>query len=91
MLPKLVALPQRKCYQELEMTMTGLAIKEYVDAEGEDRIVDIEPKPPSWPIFQVAATKEGSGVRLLNEPPENTPEARSCLWWRRGRVSSCLC
>jgi len=34
----------------------------------------------------VAATKEGSGVILLNEPPEDSPEARPCFWWRRGRV-----
>jgi len=58
----------------------------YVDAKEEKRIVAIKPKPPFRPIFQVAATKEGSGIILLNEPPENTPEARSCFWWRRGRV-----
>jgi len=58
----------------------------YVDAKEEKRIVAIKPKPPFRPIFEVAATKEGSGIILLNEPPENTPEARSCFWWRRGRV-----
>ena len=58
----------------------------YVDAKQEKRIVAIKPKPPFRPVFQVAATKEGSGVILLNEPPENAPEARSCFWWRRGRV-----
>jgi len=58
----------------------------YVDAKQEKRIVAIKPKPPFRPVFHVAATKEGSGVILLNEPPENAPEARSCFWWRRGRV-----
>ena len=58
----------------------------YVEAKQEKRIVAIKPKPPFRPVFHVAATKEGSGVILLNEPPENTPEARACFWWRRGRV-----
>jgi len=58
----------------------------YVDAKQEKRIIAIKPKPPFRPVFHVAATKEGSGVILLNEPPENSPEARPCFWWRRGRV-----
>ena len=33
-----------------------------------------------------AATREGSGVVLINEPPDSSPEARWCFWWRRGRV-----
>ena len=57
-----------------------------LDAKQEKRIVAIKPKPPFRPVFHVAATKEGSGVILLNEPPENSPEARACFWWRRGRV-----
>ena len=44
-----------------------------------------KPKPPFRPIFQVATTKEGSGVLLMKEPPDSDPEA-PCLWWRRGRV-----
>jgi site-specific DNA recombinase len=58
----------------------------YVETKEEKRIVAIKPKPPFRPVFHVAATKEGSGVILLNEPPENSPEARACFWWRRGRV-----
>ena len=30
--------------------------------------------------------KKGSDILLINEPPEETPEAQSCFWWRRGRV-----
>jgi hypothetical protein len=47
----------------------------------------VKPKPPFRPVFQVATTREGSGITLINEPldPED-PEARSCSWWRRGRV-----
>ena len=58
----------------------------YMDAKEEKRIVAIKPKLPFRPIFQVATTKEGSGAMLLNEPPENTPKARACFWWRWGRV-----
>jgi len=61
----------------------------YVDAKEERRIVGIKPKPPFKPIFQVATTKEGSGVLLMKEPPASQPEAR-CFWWRRGRVDLSL-
>ncbi len=57
----------------------------YVDAKEDKRIVAIKPKPPFRPVFQVATTKEGSGIQIMKEPPADTPGA-SCLWWRRGRV-----
>src|SRR3990170_3196834 len=56
----------------------------YVDAKEDKRIVGIKPKPPFRPVFQVATTKEGSGVEIMKEPPVDSPEA-PCLWWRRGR------
>ena len=31
-------------------------------------IVAIKPKPLFRPVFQVAATREGSGINILNEP-----------------------
>ena len=31
-------------------------------------IVAIRPKPPFKPVFQVAAAKEGSEIRIINEP-----------------------
>ena len=31
-------------------------------------IVAVRPKPPIKPIFQVAASKVGSGIRIINEP-----------------------
>ena len=40
----------------------------YVDAKKTKSIVAIRPKPPFKPIFQVAVTKEGSNIRILNEP-----------------------
>ncbi|MCH7801819.1 MAG: hypothetical protein IIC24_09810 [Chloroflexi bacterium] len=70
----------------------------YVDANGEKRVVAIKPKAPFRPIFEVATTKEGSGVVLVKEPqevlseteqlPQEDEEAATipCSWWRRGRV-----
>lgn len=40
----------------------------YVDAKKTKSIVAIKPKPPFRPIFQVAATREGSDIRIINEP-----------------------
>ncbi len=31
-------------------------------------IVAVKPKPPFKPVFQVAASREGSDIRILNEP-----------------------
>ena len=40
----------------------------YVDAKQTKSIVDIKPKPPFKPVFQVAASREGSDIHILNEP-----------------------
>ncbi|MFC1955773.1 hypothetical protein ACFLWZ_04505 [Chloroflexota bacterium] len=40
----------------------------YVDAKQTKSIVTIKPKPPFKPVFQVAASREGSDIRILNEP-----------------------
>ena len=45
----------------------------YVDAKQTRSIVAIRPKPPFKPIFQVAATKEGSDIRIINEPVQGSP------------------
>ena len=69
----------------------------YVDNKDERRIVAIRPKAPFKPVFQVATTREGSGVVLVHEPeakpvtPSQPPpdgqeaDGAPCLWWRRGR------
>ena len=52
----------------------------------------LQPKPAFMPLFEVATTREGSGVVLVSEkdtPPgdDSSPEATNpCSWWRRGRV-----
>jgi len=61
----------------------------YVDTVEEKSVVAIRPKPAFRPIFEVATTREGSGIALINQTPQtqNEPEAsESCSWWRRGRV-----
>ena len=40
----------------------------YVDARKSKSVVAIRPKPPFKPIFQVAVTKKGSDIRIINEP-----------------------
>jgi len=81
-LPKLWAEANMEERRKLLLTMIDAV---YVDAKEEKRIVAIKPKPPFIPVFQVATTKEGSGVTLLKEPPAAFSEA-PCFWWRRGRV-----
>jgi site-specific DNA recombinase len=65
----------------------------YVDAKQSRSIVAIRPKPAFKPIFQVAVTKEGSEISILNEPYKGSsvfvvetgetqaiPETRICAW-----------
>ena len=44
----------------------------YVDAKQAKSIVAIRPKPPFKPVFQVAASREGSGIRIINKPLEGS-------------------
>ena len=56
-------------------------------------IVAIRPKPAFQPLFEIATTRAGSGVVLINQTPQtqNEPEASEpCFWWRRGRVGCSL-
>ena len=60
----------------------------YVDTVEDKAIVAIRPKPAFQALFQVATTKEGSGVILHNEKAptfsESSDEMTPCFWWRRG-------
>ena len=40
----------------------------YIDAKKTKSIIAIKPKPAFKPVFQVAASREGSDIRILNEP-----------------------
>jgi len=40
----------------------------YVDAKETKSIIAIKPKPPFKPILQVAASRKGSDIHILNEP-----------------------
>ena len=44
----------------------------YIDARKTKLIVAIRPKPPFKPVFQVAAAKEWSEIRIINEPIKDT-------------------
>ena len=44
----------------------------YFDAKQARSIVAVKPKPPFQPIFQVAASREGSDIRIINEPLEGS-------------------
>jgi len=39
-----------------------------VDAKTTMSIIAIKPKPPFKPVFQVAASRDGSDIRIVNEP-----------------------
>ena len=69
----------------LQMMLDGV----YVDTVDEKAIVAIRPKPAFRPLFEIATTRAGSGVVLINQTPQtqDEPEASEpCFWWRRGRV-----
>jgi site-specific DNA recombinase len=51
------------------LEQAGFDIKAVViDAKKTKSIIAIKPKPPFIPIFQVAVTKGGSDIRIINEP-----------------------
>jgi len=45
----------------------------YFDGKEAKSIVAIRPKPPLKPIFQVAASRAGSEIRIINEPFKGSP------------------
>jgi len=51
--------------------------------------VAIRPKPDFHPIFEVATTREGSRIALINQALQTQDEleaSESCSWWKLGRV-----
>jgi len=64
-LPRLWSKANQEERRKLLLTMLDAV---YVDAKKSKSIVAIKPKPPFKPVFQVAASKKGSDIRILNEP-----------------------
>jgi hypothetical protein len=58
----------------------------YVDTVEEKAIVALKPKAAFQALFQIATTREGSGVVIINEirPAylEAPDESTLCSWWR---------
>ena len=40
----------------------------YFDSKTSKTLVAVSPNPPFKPVFQVAASKEASAIRIINEP-----------------------
>jgi site-specific DNA recombinase len=68
-LPRLLANANTEKRRKLLLTMLDAV---YVDAMKTKSIVAIRPKPPFKPVFQVTASREGSDIRILNEPLEGS-------------------
>ena len=68
-LPRLWAKANIEERRKLLLTMLDAI---YVDAKKSKSIIAIRPKPPFKPVFQVAASREGSDIRILNEPLEGS-------------------
>jgi len=68
-LPRLWANANQEERRKLLLTMLDAV---YVDAKKAKSIIAIKPKPPFKPVFQVAASREESDIRILNEPLEGS-------------------
>jgi site-specific DNA recombinase len=55
--------------EEHRLLLVGMLDAVYIDTKS-NLIVAIKPKPPFKPVFQVAASREGSAIRIINEPLE---------------------
>jgi len=89
LLENLPALWKKATAEERRRLLLPMLESVYVDAKEEHRVVAIKPKPPFRPLFEIATTREGSGVILTNEAPARLDEADAgvmCSWWRRGGV-----
>lgn len=68
----------------------------YVETVDERSVVALKPKPAFQALFQLATTREGSGVTLFPENEKapgligSSQNDSPCLWWRRGRVECSL-
>ena len=58
--------------EELRKLLLTMLDAVYVDAKNTKSVIAIRPKTPFKPVFQVAASREGSDIRILNEPVEGS-------------------
>ena len=89
LLENLPALWDEANLTERRTLLTSMLDAVFVETVEEKTIAAIRPKPAFRPLFEIATTKEGSDVVLINEPPQPAfePEAADlCFWWRRGRL-----
>lgn len=49
----------------------------YIDFKKSRSIIAVKPKPPFKPIFQIAVSKKGSKIHILNEPLSDKPNGSS--------------
>ncbi len=89
LLEQLPALWEEADLSERRQLLTAMLEAVYVDTVEEQAIVALKPKPAFRALFQIATTREGSGVILYKEnPPDQFPSPEDdspCSWWRRGR------
>ena len=94
LLEQLPNLWQEADLAERRKLLTAMLDAVYVDTVEERAIVALKPKPAFRALFQIATTREGSGVILYKENPPDTfscPEDDSpCSWWRRGRLAPAI-
>ena len=61
--------------QERHRILVSMLEAVYVDHKEAKAVVAIQPKPAFRAVFQVATTREGSGVILIKEPPDPSQKA----------------
>jgi site-specific DNA recombinase len=67
-----LALRQSRVSNSGRRLLTVMLDAVYFDIKQTRSIVAVKPKPPFRTIFQVAASREGSDIRIINEPLEGT-------------------
>ena len=85
LLEDLSALWEKAALGERRRILMTMLDAVYVDTVEEQRIVAIRPRPAFRPLFEIATTRETSGISLVNEkdlhkanqPPPNGQEADS--------------
>ena len=89
LIPNLPGLWQDADLRERREILLAMLDAVYVDTKESKQIVAILPMPAFQPVFQVATTREDSGVILIQEPLQSINETETadlCSWWRRGRT-----